>query len=514
MMLRRFYLALALLALSALPAAPAAAQGPGEAADDSEDDAVEVVVAPTPRREVTAADLDALRDQMASLRHDLDEARAELAARDAAAAPTADASPAADATEAEAAPSAPSEPEVPFLGRAPHSPMGNEIADGLYVGGYVQAQYSAHEDSRNEIRPDGTPMNMDGFAVRRSRIRVQGDWQYAGGIVEIDGTTSFGGYRVNLRRAEAYLQYRLAPNETPLLQFGAGVMDTMFGYDLPTSSRVRAFMERGLMIRAMYPSPQDVGVRLNVAYQWFRLTLQALNGTPLYGADNFAGWAPTNFPDFLVRAGAEVPVIPELTLAGHLSVVYGHGLDRGQPASKGGVSWSDRNQDGVIQSGEVVGIPPRASTPSQSFDRWVVGLDLEATLHTSIGNTQLYGEVMVGQNMDRSLFVSDPILTGINQRMMGFYVAAVQDITEYAYVGFRYDYYDPNADLFDARAGRIQPFSQTVETFSPVVGLQLPNLARLSFQYDVVRDHFGRDARGVPVDLANNVWTLRLQVQL
>jgi hypothetical protein len=45
------------------------------------------------------------------------------------------------------------------------------------------------------------------------------------------------------------------------------------------------------------------------------------------------------------------------------------------------------------------------------------------------------------------------------------------------------------------------------------VGLALPPYARLVFQYDAVFDALGRDARGVPVDLANNRWTLRLQVQ-
>ena len=55
---------------------------------------------------------------------------------------------------------------------------------------------------------------------------------------------------------------------------------------------------------------------------------------------------------------------------------------------------------------------------------------------------------------------------------------------------------------------------QTIETFSPVVGLQLPDLARLTFEYDVILDHLGRDTRGIPTDLANNAWTIRLQVQL
>jgi len=51
-----------------------------------------------------------------------------------------------------------------------------------------------------------------------------------------------------------------------------------------------------------------------------------------------------------------------------------------------------------------------------------------------------------------------------------------------------------------------------VRTYSPLIGVVLPQRARLVFQYDFIRDAFARDARGVPTDLRNNQWTLRLQV--
>ena len=43
---------------------------------------------------------------------------------------------------------------------------------------------------------------------------------------------------------------------------------------------------------------------------------------------------------------------------------------------------------------------------------------------------------------------------------------------------------------------------------------QLPERARLLLQYDIIRDNYGRDSVGVPMDLSNNTLTLRLQVQL
>jgi hypothetical protein len=46
------------------------------------------------------------------------------------------------------------------------------------------------------------------------------------------------------------------------------------------------------------------------------------------------------------------------------------------------------------------------------------------------------------------------------------------------------------------------------------VGVTLPDRARLSFQYDVIKDHLARKKDGTLTDLKNNAWTLRLQVDL
>ena len=499
---RQSALALAFFLTGSLPLGVSA-----QSVAPDEEEAVDVVVAAdsAPASDtVTPADLRALRAEMATLRRELDEARQQIAA-----------SPAEPDDEEEAqgedAPRTEEPSFSPFGAQSARNPLGNPIGQGLYLSSYIQAQYSGHQDSVTELSSTGTPLNQDGFTLRRARIKLVGDAEYYGGVLELNATTSLGGFQVQLRRAEGYVQYRLAPNEPPLVLLGAGVNDAFFGFDLNQSSRVRAFTERALIIRAIWPNPQDVGARVALAYRWFRLSLQAVNGTPL--GTLFQGFAPTPFPDLMMRAGGEVPV-GDFSIAGHVSALYGHGLHAGTPASNGSVQWTDRNEDGVLQNGELIALPPRAATPSLAFERWAVGLDLEATMRTSLGTTQLYGEVILAQNMDRSIFVSDPILTGINQRMLGFYGALVQEITPYALIGFRYDYYDPNSDLFDPRAGHIYPYSQTIQTFSPVVGVQLPNLARLTFQYDIVRDSLGRDERGAPADLANDSWTIRLQVQL
>jgi hypothetical protein len=58
------------------------------------------------------------------------------------------------------------------------------------------------------------------------------------------------------------------------------------------------------------------------------------------------------------------------------------------------------------------------------------------------------------------------------------------------------------------------PLDQTLTTWSPLVGLVLPGRARLTFEYDHVVDLEGLDSRGVPTDLRNDQWALRLQAEM
>ena len=133
-------------------------------------------------------------------------------------------------------------------------------------------------------------------------------------------------------------------------------------------------------------------------------------------------------------------------------------------------------------------------------------------MKTRLGETHLHGEVIAASNYDRAL--ADPVGGTPDVRQLGGYVALTQDVTEYGIVGFRVSVYDPNADFLETRHDKLEPKVQTVRTLSPLVGLKLPGRARLSFQYDFIRDFLGRDSSGVPTDAKNNQYQVRLQVEL
>jgi hypothetical protein len=426
-----------------------------------------------------------------------------------------------EAEKAAAASAPPPPPPPPPPPAAAPSPLLHpetllpEFFRNLTISGYVQGQYENHQDSQDQLSPSGAPLNQDRFVLRRARLKIEREWQYASAMFEVDGNT-VNGPSFGVLHAEASALYRgdRAYALPPYLKLTFGLFDTPFGYELVESPKTRWFMERSLASRSLFPGEPDVGARLTSALGWFRGSVAVLNGNPLGEATGFPLRSPAATKDIVARAGAELEPAPWLSLAGGASIYNGKGFHPGTAATKNAIQWVDTNGDGLIEPNELVTVPASTATPSQTFDRWAVGGDLRAEIRSAIGATRLSFEVVVANNMDRGLFIADPVLTGIDSREIGFTVGGTQEICGYGVAGFRFDSYDPNGDAQDRQGGKLVPTSQTVRTFSPLVGLAYHDRARLLFQYDVVRNHLGRDARGFPTNLRDDTWTLRLQGSL
>jgi hypothetical protein len=395
------------------------------------------------------------------------------------------------------------------------SPWSRVWARGFIVGGYVQGQYQHSQLSQNQLDANGTPLNQDRILVRRARLRVDRGWDFAAATVEVDGNNN-DGIAFGLRRAEGSLLLRAAdPSAPPLLAFTVGLSDIPFGYELFDPNRSRLFLERTTASRAFFPGDNDFGARIAGAVGFFRYALAFLDGTPVPDSEPAsAGFDPTSEKDIMARLGAEAHPRDDLGIGGGVSFVRGTGFHAGTPATKDSFQWRDLNGNGAVDAGETTALLGSAATPSETFSRWALGLDLQLRIRTPFGRGMVYGEAYVGSNYDRGLFVADPVATGIDLREVGWYAGYVQEVTPYAVVGLRIDAYNPNGDSTRQLGGNVLPLDQTITTFSPLVGLVLPNRARLVFQYDHIRDHEALDARGVPTDLRNDQWALRLQVEL
>jgi hypothetical protein len=378
----------------------------------------------------------------------------------------------------------------------------------------VQAQYQSSQLSVDQLDANGAPLNQDRFLVRRARLGVDWGTRHTAASIEVDGN-NVNGIAFGLRRAEASLVLRSQDTSAPpLLAVSAGLTGIPFGYEMAERNRDRLFLERTTASRAFFPGDADFGARVGGAIGPFRYAVAVLDGRPLPDTQpSAAGVDPTSEKDVLVRLGAEAKLVEELELAGGVSFVHGTGFHAGTPATKDGLQWRDLNGNGAVDPGEITAIPGHAATPSQTFDRWAMGADAQVRWRTPFGWGLFYGEIYVGKNYDRGFFVADPIATGIDLREIGWYAAALQEVTRYGIVGLRVDAYDPNLDATRQQAGTLLPLDQTVTTYSPLVGFVLPGHARLVFEYDHIVNRAGLDARGVPADLREDQWALRLQVQ-
>jgi hypothetical protein len=388
------------------------------------------------------------------------------------------------------------------------------IAPGVVLSSYIQAQYESHQDSEDAVAQNGAPLNQDRFLVRRGRVKLTGDWEYAGLLFELNGGNTRGLYNVNVQHAEASLHYREDPSAPPLVELALGVIDQPFGFDLTRSSRERYFVERAFGVRSLFQGPPDVGGRVAGNWRFFRWTLALMNGEPLNEAGGFPGLDPTGNKDVFLRVGFAGKVGDTLRLSGDVSALKGSGFHAGATASKARLEWKDSNENGVIDPGETTPVSAVTATQSLHFDRWASGADVQLAWKNPLGDLRVAAEIILAENLDRNLFPADPIVDARNTREFAWYVEAVQEIGDHFFAGIRYDVYDPDSDVLDTRGGKVFKDDQTIRTVSPIAGLMIIDRARLLAEYDFISDHLARNSAGVPADLPNDIFTLRLQVQM
>jgi hypothetical protein len=384
---------------------------------------------------------------------------------------------------------------------------------GIQWSAFIQAQYGISQLSEDQLQPGGEPLNRDGFMVRRARLRMQRNWRLAALDIELDANT-VRGLQLGMRRLNGSVFWpNTDPQLVPYLRAQAGIVDMPFGYELPDGARGRVFAERSLASQAFFPAESDVGAVLDGGVGPLRYAVAVLNG--LESGSSYRLRDPNSAKDLLLRVGVDVERTGLLRFIAGVSFIEGTGFHPGRTATKNTLHWNDINEDGLKSDAEVSGEPGSAAEPSKNFRRWGTALDARVGWRgLPLGWTWVAAEVSVGQNLDRGLFVADPIASSLDSRELGYYVGVTQELTPFLLVGIRYDYYDGNSDFLERRRGHTFKQDQAISTYSPLVGIVLPGAARLVFQYDFVRDHLGRDARGEPANLRNNQWTLRLQVGL
>ncbi len=400
------------------------------------------------------------------------------------------------------------------------SAEGRETADDprqrVLVYGYVQGQFQTDSSSQDVVAQDGRLLNQNRFLLPRARLVAEREWKLASVLLELDGNT-VNGPGFGVQRAEASVLYRgegNAPPLPPLVSATIGQFRVPFGGENLQSSALRYFMERSLASRAFFPNEIDLGLRVAGAVKWFRYQVAATNGQPL-GTGAYRLQDPDSAKDVAGRIGVAVNPVDFVDVNAGVSSLVGRGFHEEPGGIKSSVQWNDQNGDGIFQASEVAGVGAIAAKPSSTFRRFGLAIDGQVNVRTRIGETQLAGTFYLGNNMDRGVIASDPVLLGRDTRQLGYQLSVLQEAGEWFVLGFRTDYYNPDSDSSDfENAKPVQPNDRSIRTYSPIAGVRFQRRARLLFQYDIVRDKFGRDERGVPTDLDNNRASVRLQVNL
>jgi hypothetical protein len=384
----------------------------------------------------------------------------------------------------------------------------------IRLSGFVQADAVAYDaTSSDELNfSTGQPINQTRFLVRRARLRIEGDYRYAGGVLEFDGNT-VNGPTARITNAEVYLRLpHRDPSAPPYLMVVAGLTRIPFGFEVQERDFVRLFLERANAIRAMFPGEYDLGAKLQGGWRWARYQFAVMNGNPS-GDKQFALRDPNQSKDLLGRLGVDTPLGGRVAITGGLSGLWGTGFHPGTAPTKDVLVWHDTNLDGQIDPTELQGVLGVPGTPSQSFGRWAFGADVRLTARLPVvGELTVYGELVWASNLDRAIYYADPIALGRDLRELGWYVAATQQLGKWAMVGVRYDRYDPDSDRIEKIAAQLVPRDLTLSTLSVVAAVTYPPYARLTLEWDHNTNALARAPSGAPTTLGTDQVTFRAQV--
>jgi hypothetical protein len=397
--------------------------------------------------------------------------------------------------------------------KAPPSVSGNQ---GLALSGFVQADLSFRQSSQEQINSStGAPLNENRFVLRRARLRTSYDASPWSAALELDANTVNGG-QVRVIGAEASARLP-GSSPMPLAMATVGLFKIPFGWEVMESDRDRLFLERSTVVRALFPGEYDLGARVQGGWQFLRYAVAVQNGEPM-GSKTFALRDPNKAKDVVGRVGIDALVGSLTRVFGGVSALYGRGFHKGTPATKSTLSWSDSNEDGIFQNGEMGLSAGQAAQPSANFSRFALGADARLSLTLPwLGQTVLYGEFIWAQNLDRAIMLADPLQgskegSARDVRELGYYVGLVQDIGTHFQLGVRFDSYNPDRDSTDRQSALVVPSSMSYRTIA-LAGALRSGPARLVFEYDINRNHLGRTSTGLPTNLADNVFAVRTEVK-
>ena len=319
----------------------------------------------------------------------------------------------------------------------------------------------------------GLTTNGDYFRLRRSRLKIElMPNEVSRFVLEIDPVLAGGPDNATGTIARNVEAQGIAKwSEDVVTTFGMGIFKIPYGWEVLQSDADRPFIERSWWEQNVTPGEFDTGAKAYTSALHRRLTFQVavINGAT-QGEKTFS-LLPSLHPGKDVVGRVNYNFGPfDLGMSGY----YGQGIE--------------------------VSV---ATLAAKNYPRYAG--NLEAAMHhkfLGIGETRLLGELDAGQNMDRGTHYSfalpglpSDIVNGsvTNRNEFGWFARIEQDITRWATLAFRYDFYTPDTSISTNGRGT-----------EGVVGVaHFTKQLQLMLEYNHFTDNVHSTAPGTPIPYKN-----------
>lgn len=368
------------------------------------------------------------------------------------------------------------------------------------VSGYIQAQFQ-YGDKNASLKVGNANTNTDKgfnrFGIRRGRIKMTYEKSIVSGVFQLDITEKGLGLK------DAYISIKdpwIGSNSIK-----AGVFDRPFGYEISYSSSKREAPERAEVISTLFPEERDLGAMITLQAPkksaWHILKLDAA-----VVAGNGIKLDVDNSKDFIGHLSVNKNIKEQFNISGGISYYRGKVYQGTSTVYRmDGKSFIANNDTSNF----------KAYTKREYF-----GIDLQLAVSTKLGMTQLYGEYIFGTQPGEKNGSKSPNATSLPssntyiRNFNGYYITFVQDFGKLplSFIA-KYDYYNPNTKVSKNEIGLNGTGKGDIatSTFGTGIMWRINNSLRLTAYYDLNMNEKSSNLSGYDKDIADNVFTMRLQ---
>lgn len=374
-----------------------------------------------------------------------------------------------------------------------------KILSQFKISGYIQTQFQSGEEfSSLKVGSSKaeTEDTYNRFGVRRGRIKMEYEKNLVSGVVQLDATEKGLGLK------DVYITVK--DPWTGRNSLKAGVFNRPFGYEVSYSSSRRESPERATINTTLFPEERDLGVMMtfqtskNSPLNFLKLETALIGG-------NGIKIDTDSRKDFIAHLSANKS-FENLQLSGGISYYLGSVYQTTTSVFK-----MDGKQ--FIEDKDTKNLGAFAK-------REYYGIDLQLETTTTWGKTKLYGEYLFGtqpgndNNSKSPNYSTLPTEDTYIRKFNGYYITFVQDLGKAPLaIVAKYDVYNPNTKVSKNEIGLNNTGKGDIAYTSIGGGLlwRINNDLRLSAYFDWIENETSSNLKGYEKDLADNVFSLRLQ---